>query len=103
HTPDLPAWVVLTAGGGGVGLGLAYRPPRASVAAAAPPDRRAAVISTLFVVAYTGISIPVIGVGVLADPLGLEGAGLVFIACMLVLVASAAAYLIRRPVAAKGP
>ncbi|MFE5716210.1 MFS transporter, partial [Streptomyces sp. NPDC056501] len=74
-----------------------------AVAAAAPADRRAAVISTLFVVAYTGISIPVIGVGLLADPLGLEGAGLVFIACMLLLVASAAVYLIRRPVRVGNP
>ncbi|MFE6709303.1 MFS transporter [Streptomyces sp. NPDC057695] len=96
---DVLAFVVLSAVVGGVGQGLAFRAALASVAAAAPPDRRAAVISTLFVVAYTGISIPVIGVGVLADPLGLEGAGLVFIACMLVLVASAAAYLIRRPAA----
>ncbi|MCX4985329.1 MFS transporter [Streptomyces sp. NBC_00572] len=100
---DLLALVVLAAVVGGVGQGLAFRAALSSVAAAAPPDRRAAVISTLFVVAYTGISIPVIGVGLLADPLGLEGAGLVFIACMLVLVASAAAYLIRRPVPAKGP
>ncbi|TXS32012.1 MFS transporter [Streptomyces sp. adm13(2018)] len=96
---DVLAFVFLSAVVGGVGQGLAFRAALASVAAAAPPDRRAAVISTLFVVAYTGISIPVIGVGVLADPLGLEGAGLVFIACMLVLVASAAAYLIRRPAA----
>ncbi|MEK9520959.1 MFS transporter [Streptomyces venezuelae] len=96
---DVLAFVFLSAVVGGVGQGLAFRAALASVAAAAPPDRRAAVISTLFVVAYTGISIPVIGVGVLADPLGLEGAGLVFIACMLVLVASAAAYLSRRPAA----
>ncbi|MFJ8301389.1 MFS transporter [Streptomyces sp. NPDC094447] len=99
---DVLAFVVLSAVVGGAGQGLAFRAALASVAAAAPPDRRAAVISTLFVVAYTGISLPVIGVGVLADPLGLEGAGLVFIACMLVLVASAAAYLIRRPVPTGG-
>jgi hypothetical protein len=58
------------------------------------------VISTLFVVAYAGISVPVIGVGVLARPIGLEGAGLVFIACMAVLVSTAGAYLLRRPVPA---
>ncbi|MFF5973367.1 MFS transporter [Streptomyces sp. NPDC012769] len=97
HT-DLLALVVLSALVGGAGQGLAFRAALAGVAAAAPPDRRAAVISTLFVVAYTGISIPVIGVGLLADPLGLEGAGLVFIGCMLLLVAAAAVYLIRRPV-----
>ncbi len=57
-------------------------------------------ISTLFVVAYTGISVPVIGVGLLAEPMGLEGAGLVFIACMAVLVTTAGVYLLRRPVPA---
>lgn len=93
---ELLVLVVLSAVVGGTGQGLAFRAALSVVAAAAPADRRAAVISALFVVAYTGISIPVIGVGLLADPLGLEGAGLVFIACMLVLVASAGAYLLRR-------
>jgi hypothetical protein len=64
-------------------------------------DRRAAVISTLFVVAHTGISVPVIGGGVPAGPIGLEDAGLVFISCMAVLVSTAAAHLLRRPVPAR--
>lgn len=71
------------------------------MAEASPPDCRASVISTLFVVAYAGISVPVIGVGVLTGPIGLEGAGLVFIACMAVLVSTAAVYLLRRPVGAR--
>ncbi|MBT2482445.1 MFS transporter [Streptomyces sp. ISL-94] len=95
---DLLPLVVLSALVGGVGQGLAFRGALSAVAAASPADRRAAVISTLFVVAYAGISVPVIGVGVLVGPLGLEGAGLVFIACMAVLVSSAALYLLRRPV-----
>lgn len=99
HT-DLLVLVALSALVGGVGQGLAFRAALSAVASAAPADRRAAVISALFVVAYTGISIPVIGVGLLAGPLGLEGAGLVFIACMLLLVTGAAAYLLRRPVRA---
>ncbi|WP_037879268.1 MFS transporter [Streptomyces sp. NRRL F-5727] len=99
---DHLVFVVLAALVGGTGQGLTFRAALSAVAAASPPDRRAAVISSLFVVAYTGISIPVIGVGLLADPLGLEGAGLVFIACMLVLVASAGAYLLRRARAAAG-
>ncbi|KUO05691.1 MFS transporter [Streptomyces caeruleatus] len=97
---DLLALVVLSAIVGGIGQGLSFRGALSAVAAASPPEQRAAVISTLFVVAYTGISVPVIGVGVLADPMGLEGAGLVFIACMTVLVSTAAAYLLRRPVPA---
>ncbi|MFZ3467875.1 MFS transporter [Streptomyces sp. 4.24] len=99
---DLLPLVVLSAVVGGLGQGLAFRGALSAVAAASPADRRASVISTLFVVAYTGISVPVIGVGLLVGPLGLEGAGLVFIACMAVLVVSAGLYLLRRPVRAAG-
>lgn len=99
---ELLALVVLAALVGGVGQGLSFRAALSAVAAAAPVEQRAAVISTLFVVAYTGISIPVIGVGLLSGPLGLEQAGLAFTGCMLLLVASAAAYLLRRPVGTEG-
>ncbi len=95
---DLMSLVVLSALVGGIGQGLAFRGALSAVAGASPADRRAAVISTLFVVAYAGISVPVIGVGLLTGPVGLENAGLVFIACMAVLVSVAAAYLLRRPV-----
>ncbi|WP_328551656.1 MFS transporter [Streptomyces sp. NBC_00358] len=93
---DLLVLVVLSAIVGGGGQGLAFRAALATVAQASPEHQRAAVISTLFVVAYAGISVPVIGVGVLVGPIGLEGAGLVFIACMAVLVSVAGVYLLRR-------
>ncbi|MFJ7103733.1 MFS transporter [Streptomyces albogriseolus] len=98
---DSLALVVPSALVGGVGQGLAFRGALTAVGRASPPDRRAAVISSLFVVAYAGISVPVIGVGLLTKPLGLENAGLVFIACMAALVISAAGYLLRRPVPAE--
>ncbi|WP_228920784.1 MFS transporter [Streptomyces sp. DH20] len=98
---DSLALVVPSALVGGVGQGLAFRGALTAVGRASPPDRRAAVISSLFVVAYAGISVPVIGVGLLTEPLGLENAGLVFIACMAALVISAAGYLLRRPVPAE--
>ncbi|MFF9757509.1 MFS transporter [Streptomyces sp. NPDC014344] len=97
---DLLALVVSSALVGGVGQGLAFRGALTAVGRASPPDRRAAVLSSLFVVAYTGISVPVVGVGLLTEPLGLEDAGLVFIACMAVLVITAAGHLLRRPVPA---
>lgn len=99
---DLLWLVVMSALVGGAGQGLAFRGALAAVAGASPADRRAAVISTLFVVAYAGISVPVIGVGVLSGPMGLEGAGLVFIATMAVLVSTAAVYLLRRPAGGAG-
>ncbi|MFD5875999.1 MFS transporter [Streptomyces sp. NPDC060322] len=92
--------VVLSALLGGAGQGLTFRAALARVAAASPADKRAAVISTLFVVAYAGISLPVIGVGVLSVHIGLQDAGLVFIGCMAVLVSCAGAYLLRRPAGA---
>ncbi|MFE9449968.1 MFS transporter [Streptomyces sp. NPDC006739] len=98
---DLLPLVVLSALVGGFGQGLAFRGALSAVAGASPADRRAAVISTLFVVAYGGISVPVIGVGLLTGPLGLEGAGLAFIVCMAALVSAAAVYLVRRPVRAR--
>ncbi|MGW0846073.1 MFS transporter [Streptomyces sp. NPDC002787] len=94
---NLLTLVVLSALIGGTGQGLAFRAALAAVAEASPADRRATVISTLFVVAYAGISVPVIGVGLLTDPLGLENAGLAFIVCMTALVSTATAYLLRRP------
>ncbi|MGW1317040.1 MFS transporter [Streptomyces sp. NPDC002426] len=93
--------IVLSAVLGGAGQGLAFRAALSQVASASPQDRRAAVISTLFVVAYLGISVPVIGVGVLSDHIGLQDAGLIFIASMAVLVAWAGLHLLRRP-AVKG-
>ncbi|MCB5167460.1 MFS transporter [Streptomyces bambusae] len=93
----LLALVVLSAVLGGIGQGLAFRASLTTVAAAAPADRRAAVLSALFVVAYTGISLPVIGVGLLSDRWDLERAGFVFIGCMLLLVSAAGAYLLYRP------
>ncbi|MFD8232683.1 MFS transporter [Streptomyces sp. NPDC059696] len=98
---DQMALLIASALVGGIGQGLAFRGALTDVAEASPADRRAAVISTLFVVAYTGISVPVIGVGLLTGPLGLEGAGLVFIACMAVLVVVAGVYLVRRLVPAR--
>ncbi|MFE3518836.1 MFS transporter [Streptomyces sp. NPDC059166] len=94
--------VVLSAVLGGGGQGLTFRAALAQVANASPPDHRAAVVSTLFVVAYTGISLPVIGVGVLSVHVGLQDAGLVFIACMAALVVAAGVYLVRRPSAVPG-
>ncbi|MEV1023064.1 MFS transporter [Streptomyces sp. NPDC050264] len=95
---DLLALVVLSAVVGGCGHGLAFRGAMSAVTEASPADQRATVISALFLVAYVGISLPVVGVGVLTGPIGLEAAGLVFIACMAILVSTAAVHLLRRPV-----
>ncbi|MFJ7246866.1 MFS transporter [Kitasatospora sp. NPDC098652] len=94
------AWAVLAllvsaALVGGVGQGMGLRGAVGEVAAASPPEHRGGALSALFVVGYFGISIPVIGVGLLTGPLGLAHAGLVFAACMALLAAASGAYLLR--------
>lgn len=62
----------------GAGQGLSFRSGMAAVTSAAPAERRAEVASSFFVVAYVAISLPVIGVGVLAAATDLKTAGEVF-------------------------
>ncbi|XTP11277.1 MFS transporter [Streptomyces albus subsp. chlorinus] len=80
---------------GGVGQGLAFRSALAAVSARAPEERRGGTISALFVVAYLGISLPVVGVGALSTGLGLRDAGLVFAGCVVVLASGVGAHLWR--------
>lgn len=82
---------------GGTGQGLAFRGGLTTVTRAAPQDRRGEVTSAFFVVAYLGISLPVVGVGALAQALGLRGAGLVFAAFMGLLAAAIGVTVLRRP------
>ncbi|AXG76468.1 MFS transporter [Streptomyces paludis] len=84
---------------GGLGQGLAFRAGLTAVSGAAPPERRGGTVSAFFVIAYLGISVPVVGVGALTLWLGLRGAGLVFTAVVTVLVAAIGLYLLRRPAA----
>ncbi|MFJ3639945.1 MFS transporter [Streptomyces sp. NPDC090108] len=79
---------VLLAGAvtGGVGQGMAFRAALTAVSSAAPPERRGATISAFFVIAYLGISLPVVGVGALAVALGVRDAGMVFTVCAVLLV-----------------
>ncbi|MFD9031368.1 MFS transporter [Streptomyces sp. NPDC059567] len=83
---------------GGLGQGLSFRAGLTAVGDAAPPAHRAATISSFFVVAYTGISLPVVGVGALTMWVGLDAAGLIFTACVTVLAATTGVYLARRKV-----
>lgn len=76
---------------GGAGQGMAFRAGLTAVSAAAPEEHRGATISAFFVVAYLGISVPVVGVGALTVGLGVRGAGMVFTACAIVLVVAVGA------------
>jgi MFS family permease len=86
---------LLVAGGvvAAMGQGLSFRAGLTAVNEASPPDRRAEVASSFFVIGYLGISVPVVGVGLLAEPASLRLAGLVF-AGLVGLLALVALYLL---------
>jgi dipeptide/tripeptide permease len=62
----------------GIGQGISFSRGLAAVTQLSPPDQRAEVSSTLFVVAYLAISLPVIGEGLAAHRWGLSNAGIAF-------------------------
>jgi MFS family permease len=66
----------------GFGHGLAFRAGLTAVTARSPAEQRGDVASSFFVVMYVAISLPVIGVGVLAQATGLRAAGLTFAAAV---------------------
>ena len=74
---SLPLFV-LGVVGAGLGQGMTFRTGLTAVNEASPPDRRAETASALFVVAYAGLALPVVGEGLLASVVGLRPAGLVF-------------------------
>ncbi|MFF8649445.1 MFS transporter [Streptomyces griseoluteus] len=82
---------------GGAGQGMAFRAGLTAVGSAAPEEHRGATISAFFVVAYLGISLPVVGVGALTVGLGVRAAGMVFTACAIVLVVAVGARVRVRP------
>jgi MFS family permease len=81
------ALLVLGAVVAGIGQGISFGRGLAAVAEMTPADRRAEVSSTYFVVAYIGLSLPVIGEGLAVDAWGLETAGIVFAVAVSALAA----------------
>jgi MFS family permease len=71
----------------GVGQGISFSRGLAAVAELTPPNRRAEVSSTYFVVAYVAISLPVVGEGVAAQHWGLQTAGVTFAIAVAILSA----------------
>lgn len=79
----------------GVGQGLSFRAGLGAVNRASPLERRGEVASSFFVTLYIAISIPIIGLGVLARQVGLRTAGLTFTAVVALIAMSAVAILVR--------
>jgi MFS family permease len=62
----------------GVGVGLSFMGSLALLNGLAPPEHRGEVLSSYFAVAYVGMTVPVIGLGVASGYVGAFGATLVF-------------------------
>lgn len=100
---EVVALMVVAAVVCGAGQGLSFAAGLAMVAGGAPAHHRAAVTSSLFVVTYVAISLPVVGVGLLADATDLVKAGTVFSGIVALLAAGAALSLaLDRQAAATG-
>jgi MFS family permease len=83
--------LLIAATAAGTGQGLVFFGGLAAVNQAAPEGRRAEVLSSFYVIIYLGVSVPVIGVGVLATTVGLLRAVQYFAAaaallCLLTLI-----------------
>lgn len=79
----------------GVGQGVSFASGLAAVGTLVPPERRAEVTSTFFVVLYVAISLPVVGVGLAAQAWGLRTAGVVFTVAVAALALIALVALLR--------
>lgn len=82
---------------GGLAVGLTLAAAVAEVNGSAPGDRRAEANAALLVVLYVSISVPSLGVGVLATVSDLRTAVIVFLGVVAVL-AAISAVLVRRPI-----
>jgi MFS family permease len=84
---------LVVAGGvvAGLGHGVSFRAGLAAVNEAAPAAQRSEVASSFFVVAYVALSLPVVGLGLLAEVAGLRAAGLIFTAAVAALAAAVVA------------
>ena len=84
---------------GGLGIGLAFMGSLAAINQAAPPEQRAALVSAFYVAAYGGVSVPVVGVGLLAQGTSLLVSSLCLtavIALLLLLTQAAVLWPVRR-------
>jgi MFS family permease len=79
------ALLIVGAVGAGFGSGLSFRGALGAINAESPPESRGEVNSSLFVVAYLALSIPIVGIGIAAQAFGLRAAGLAFSACVALL------------------
>lgn len=79
----------------GMGHGISFRAGMGAIASASPANERAAVTSTFFIVVYIAISLPVVGIGIMASLTSLQTTGIIFSIFVGSLAALALLILIR--------
>jgi MFS family permease len=79
----------------GIGAGLAVMGALATVNRLAPAEHRGETLSSFFVAAYVGLSVPAIGVGIASEQVGFFSATLVCSIAVAALLGGVAAHLIR--------
>jgi len=77
----------------GIGQGLAFMGSLGDVTEIAPPDRKADIVASYYVVVYLGTALPAIGVGILTHTAGLSTAIEVFASAVIVICLAALAGL----------
>jgi MFS family permease len=81
----------------GVGFGVGYLGAFRSLVARATPEHRGALVSAIYVVAYTAFSIPVVVAGVIDTHIGLRDTATGFLAVLAVLAFTALIATLRTP------
>jgi predicted MFS family arabinose efflux permease len=79
----------------GIGQGMGFRAGIAAITAASPAERRSQTVASYFVIAYAGISVPVILVGIATTGMSLRAAGIAFTAAVALLAFGAWFKLVR--------
>ncbi|KKF00680.1 MFS transporter [Mycolicibacterium obuense] len=102
HVGSLPG-LIAAAVVSGIGQGISFSRGLAAVSERTPPDRRAEVSSTYFVVAYVAIAVPVIGEGLAAQAWGLRTSGVVFAVAVAVLAAGCLIAILSASTHSKNP
>jgi len=96
ETPNLAAFLI---GGGlaGAGAGVLFKSALASLLGSTEPAKRGEAAAGLFLVAYIGLAIPVLGIGVATLYVSAQTAMLFFNGALLVILAVIAALAVRAP------
>ncbi|WP_210725936.1 MFS transporter [Modicisalibacter radicis] len=81
----------------GLGQGAIFAASIVAVTAASPAGKRAEITSLLFVVVYLAVAVPVLGLGIAIEYIGLRAAGITFsVLVMLLSIAAVAVLKMRR-------